>query len=244
MRRPRVGIPLDLDEVRGRYELPRAYADAVRDEGGLPLPIPYGDEALAGAYLSLCDALLVAGGDFDIPPERYGEPRRPGCGPSRTGRTAFEASLAEAALSAGMPVLGICGGMQLVNVVAGGTLHQHLPDDLGVSHEQEEPKDAQSHEVRIVTGTLLASLCGPEPLAVNSTHHQAVNRSGNGVLVSAWAPDGVVEAIELPDHPFALGVQWHPEALAGRDPRHRAILRGLVVAALERGMDRGKERAR
>jgi putative glutamine amidotransferase len=75
---------------------------------------------------------------------------------------------------------------------------------------------------------------------VNSTHHQAVSRPGKGVLVSAWAPDGVIEAIELPDHPFALGVQWHPEALAGREPRHRAILRGLVEAALERGQERGR----
>jgi len=238
--RPRIGIPLDLEEGCGRYELPQAYADAVRDAGGLPLLLPHGDSAIAADYLSLCDALLVAGGAFDIPPERYGEPRRPGCGPSRTGRTAFEASLAEAALSAGMPVLGICGGMQLVNVVAGGTLHQHLPDDLGVSHEQEEPKEAQSHEVRIVAGTLLARLCGPEPLAVNSTHHQAVSRPGKGVFVSARAPDGVVEAIELPDHPFALGVQWHPECLAGREPRHRAILRGLVGAALERDVERGR----
>ena len=235
MRRPRIGIPLDLDDERGRYELPQAYADAVRDEGGLPLLLPHGDEVMAGAYLSLCDALLVAGGAFDIPPERYGEPRRPGCGPSRPGRTTFEAHLAQAALSTGMPLLGVCGGMQLVNVVLGGTLHQHLPDDLGVSHEQREPKEAQSHEVRIVPGTLLARLCGPQSLTVNSTHHQAVNRPGAGVLVSAGSPDGVIEAIELPGHRFALGVQWHPEALAGREPRHGAILRGLVEAALERG---------
>lgn len=244
MTRPRIGIPLDLEEGCGRYELPQAYADAVRDAGGLPLLLPHGDAAIAADYLSLCDALLVAGGAFDIPPERYGEPRRPGCGPSRTGRTAFEASLAEAALSAGMPVLGICGGMQLVNVVRGGALHQHLPDDLGVSHEQEAPKEVQSHEVRIVAGTLLARLCGPESLMVNSTHHQAVSRPGKGVLVSARAPDGVIEAIELQDHLFALGVQWHPEALAGREPRHRAILRGLVLAALERGIERGMERGR
>ena len=234
MRRPRIGIPLDLDERRGRYELPRAYADAVRDAGGLPLPIPYGDESLAGAYLALCDGLLVAGGDFDIPPERYGEPRRPGCGPTRPERTDFEGAIAEAALSTGMPVLGVCGGMQLVNVIRGGALHQHLPDDLGVSHEQPPPKDATSHEVRIVPGTLLERLCGPGPLQVNSTHHQAVSRPGDGVLVSGRAPDGVIEAIELPDHPFALGVQWHPEVLAGRDPRQRAILRGLLDAARER----------
>ena len=234
MRRPRIGIPLDRDDERRRYELPQAYADAVRDAGGLPLPLPWGDAPVAGAYLALCDGLLVAGGDFDIDPARYGEARRPGCGPSRPGRTAFEAALAGAALASGMPILGVCGGMQLVNVVRGGALHQHLPDDLGVSHEQPPPKDVPSHEVRIVPGTLLARLCGPDPLPVNSTHHQAVSRPGDGVLVSARAPDGVVEAIELPDLPFALGVQWHPEALAAASPRHAAILRGLVEAARER----------
>jgi putative glutamine amidotransferase len=133
-----------------------------------------------------------------------------------------------------MPLLGVCGGMQLVNVVRGGTLFQHLPDDLGVAHEQSPPKDAPSHDVRIVPETLLARLCGEGTLAVNSTHHQAVSRAGEGVLVSARPDDGVVEAVELPDLPFALGVQWHPESLAPRAPRHAAILRGLVDAARER----------
>jgi putative glutamine amidotransferase len=225
---------MDRDDGRRAYELPAACADAVRDQGGLPLPLPWGDAPVAGAYLALCDGLLVAGGDFDIEPERYGEARRPGCGPSRPGRTAFEAALAGAALDAGIPVLGICGGMQLLNVVRGGTLFQHLPDDLGVSHEQPPPKDVPSHEVRVVPGSLLARLCGEDPLPVNSTHHQAVSRPGSGVLVSARAGDGVVEAIELPDLPFALGVQWHPETLAASSRRQSAILGGLVSAARER----------
>ena len=233
MSRPRIAIPLDLG-VSGRYEQPRAYADAVRDAGGLPLPVPCGDPSLAGEYLALCDGLLVAGGDFDIPPERYGEARRPGCGPSRPGRTAFEEAMTVGALAAGLPVLGVCGGMQLLAVVRGGALHQHLPDDLGVSHEQPPPKDVPSHPVEVAPGSILARLVGAGSLHVNSTHHQAVSRPGSGVAVSARASDGVVEAIELDGHPFALGVQWHPEALASRDPRQAAILRGLVLAAGER----------
>jgi putative glutamine amidotransferase len=229
--RPRILVPLDVDAARGRYEQPRAYADAVSAAGGLPLPVPCGDPSLVAEYLALGDGLLVAGGDLDIDPSRYGEPRRPGCGPSRPERTAFEEAAVASALAAGMPVLGICGGMQLIAVVRGGALHQHLPDDLGVSHEQPPPKDVPSHVVEIGPGSLLERLVGAEPLRVNSTHHQAVSRPGRGVAVSGWAPDGVVEAIEIEGAPFALGVQWHPEALAARDERHLAVVRGLVHAA-------------
>jgi putative glutamine amidotransferase len=229
--RPRIGIALDVDDGEGRYQLPRAYPDAVLAAGGLPLLLPQGDAAATGAWLALCDGLVIAGGAFDIAPERYGEARRPGLGPMKEARTEFEWALCEAALAAGIPLLGVCGGMQLVNVVRGGTLHQDLPAELGLSHEQAPPKDAPSHEVEIVPGTLLAGLVGPEPLRANSTHHQAVNRPGSGVLVSARARDGVVEAIELPDHPFALGVQWHPEAVVRHEPRHAALYRGLVAAA-------------
>jgi putative glutamine amidotransferase len=232
MRRPRIGIPLDVEG--GDYRLPRAYADAVRDAGGLPLPLAYGDAGVAGAYLALCDGLLVAGGPFDVPPERYGEARRPSCGPSRPERTDFEWAMLEAALATALPVLGVCGGLQLLNVVRGGSLHQHLPEDLGVGHEQPPPKDRPSHEVHVVAGTLLSRLVGPGPLPVNSTHHQAVSRPGAGVLVSGRAPDGVVEAIEVPDLPFALGVQWHPESMAREHPRQQAVYRGLVDAARER----------
>jgi putative glutamine amidotransferase len=232
--RPRIGIALDVDDREGRYQLPRAYPDAVLAAGGLPLLLPHGGTAATAAWLSLCDGLVVAGGAFDIAPERYGEPRRPGLGPLKEGRTGFEWALCQAALDGGIPLLGVCGGMQLLNVVRGGTLHQDLPSELGLSHEQPPPKDVPSHEVEVVPGTLLARLLGAEPIRVNSTHHQAVNRPGAGVLVSARARDGVVEAIELPGVPFALGVQWHPEAAARHEPRHHAIYRGLVAAAGDR----------
>ena len=234
MRRPRIGIPLDLDPARGRYELPRAYGDAVREAGGLPLPLCHGDASVAGAYLALLDGLVLPGGDFDIEPERYGEARRPACGPARPERTAFEWALLEAALADRLPVLGVCGGMQLMDVVRGGRLHQDLREELGVDHEQPPPKDVPSHEVRVAPGTRLARLVGEGALPVNSTHHQAVSRAGEGVLVSARAPDGVVEALELPELPFAVGVQWHPEAVGRHEPRHLALYRGLVEAARER----------
>jgi putative glutamine amidotransferase len=232
VRRPRIGLTLDLDEGRRRYELPRAYADAVLAAGGLPIPLPYAAPPIAAAYLALVDGLVVTGGAFDVPPERYGDAPRAGCGPAKPERTDFEWALCEAALAGHLPLLGVCGGMQLLNVVRGGTLWQDLGRDLGLAgHEGPAPRDGPHHAVEVVAGSLLASLVGPDPLAVGSTHHQAVRAPGGGVLVSARAPDGVVEAIELPDLPFALGVQWHPEALAGREPRHAALYRGLVEAA-------------
>jgi putative glutamine amidotransferase len=232
MRRPRIGVTLDVDEARRRYELPRAYADAVLAAGGLPLPLPYAGPDVAAAYLALVDGLVVTGGAFDVAPERYGEARREGCGPAKPERTEFEWALCEAALAGGIPVLGVCGGMQLLNVVRGGTLWQDLGADLGLEgHERAAGKDAPHHRVEVVAGSLLAELVGAGPLAVTSTHHQAVREPGGGVLVAARADDGVVEAIELPDAPFVLGVQWHPEALAAQDPRHAAVYRGLVDAA-------------
>ncbi|HSN92522.1 MAG TPA: gamma-glutamyl-gamma-aminobutyrate hydrolase family protein [Anaeromyxobacteraceae bacterium] len=231
MSRPRIGLTLDRDDARRVYELKRAYVDAVLAAGGLPVLLPHERDA-AGAYLALLDALVVTGGAFDVPPELYGEAARPTCGPTRPERTAFEKDLLEAALAERLPVLGVCGGMQLMNVVRGGTLHQDLPADLGIEgHEQPPPKDVPSHPVEVAAGTQLAAVVGSGRLPVNSTHHQAIRDPGAGVLVSARAPDGVIEAIEIPDLPFAVGVQWHPEAVLAHEPRHAALYRALVDAA-------------
>jgi len=229
--RPRIGLTLDVDEAGSSYRLPTAYAAAVTAAGGLPLPLVH-DLDRAEALLALCAGLVVTGGAFDVPPELYGEARRPACGPARPERTAFELALIRLALARDLPLLGVCGGMQLLAVACGGSLHQDLASDLGLSgHEQPPPKDLPSHPVTIEAGSRLASLVGPGDLAVNSTHHQAVRTPGRGVFVSALAPDGVIEAIELPGRRFALGVQWHPEAVVRHEPRHAALYDGLVAAA-------------
>jgi putative glutamine amidotransferase len=232
-RRPRIGLTLDVGEEGAAYRLPRAYADAVAAAGGLPLPLTH-ELGLAGALLELCDGLVVTGGAFDVPPELYGEPRRPGCGPTRPERTAFELEVLKLALARDLPLLGVCGGMQLLAVARGGTLYQDLATDLGLGgHEQPAPKDKPSHAVRIEAGSRLAALVGASPLLVNSTHHQAVRDPGAGVTISARAEDGLVEAIELTGRRFALGVQWHPESAARHEPRHAALYAGLVSAARE-----------
>ena len=233
--RPRIGISLDADETKARYELKRTYVDAVLAAGGLPILLPFVAPAEADDYLSLFDGLVLSGGAFDVPPALYGEETRRCCGPLIPERTETELRVLRSALASGAPILGVCGGMQLLNVAMGGSLHQDLPTDIGIrTHQQPAPKDVPSHDVDVAQATRLAALVGAGKLRVNSTHHQAVKAVGPGLIVTARAPDGVIEGIELPGHPFALGVQWHPESALRHEPVHAEIYRGLVRAAGER----------
>jgi putative glutamine amidotransferase len=213
-----------------RYELKQAYADALLAAGGLPIVLPYGDDEDAALQsLALCDALVVTGGAFDIPPDAYGAQAHRALGPLKPARTRFEQIVLRAALSKRKPVLGICGGMQLLAVEVGGTLWQDLGEEVASAADHEQKIDARlpGHAARVVAGTQLAKILGRDVIQVNSTHHQAVRDPGAAV-VSAVAPDGVVEAIELPDR-FAIGVQWHPELMTGDEPR--LLYAALVEAA-------------
>lgn len=238
--RPLIGITPDegASEPRpgrpalSRYELKRAYADAVLGAGGVPLVLPYAEEEAALVrYLETVGALVVTGGAFDIGPQEYGETARASLGTVKPLRTRFERRLLELALARGTPVLGVCGGMQLLNVVRGGTLYQHLPDEVpgALPHEQAHDPREPAHEVRVEPGSLLARICGEGPVPANSTHHQAVRRLGVGLRVSGRTPDGVIEAVEGTDGAFVLGVQWHPELLD--DGANRALYGALVEAA-------------
>ena len=205
--------------------LPRPYVEAVARAGAAPVVLPPLPAVIAAALPRL-DALVVAGGP-DVEPVRYGEEPGEHTQPPNRDRDESELLLLAAAIDAGMPVLGICRGMQLLNVLRGGTLQQHLPDVVGSNLHAPELGAYASHPVSVKAGTKLAHVLGRTEIdGVPTYHHQGVDVLGTGLQASAWAPDGTLEALEDPDLPFCLGVQWHPEA--GDDP---ALFDALAAAA-------------
>jgi putative glutamine amidotransferase len=234
-RPPVIGLTLDSEAPGGYskfpwYALRENYCAAVVRAGGLPVLLPHESDQ-AEAYLDGLDGLVVTGGAFDVDPLHFGADTRHATVTTKDRRTAFELAVARAALARDLPLLGICGGQQLLNVVLGGTLIQHIPDEVegALAHEQPNPRDEPGHAVAVAPGTLLHRICGAERLGVNSAHHQAAKEVGPGVTVNAVAPDGVIEGIEFAARRFCLGVQWHPEyALSGAD---EAIFGALVEAA-------------
>ena len=233
--RPVIGITLDSEQPGGYSKLPwyalrQNYFDVVTRAGGVPIALPH-EPDLVDTYAAMLDGLLVSGGAFDIDPSLYGGGARHATVTTKDRRTAFEWSITQAVVAADKPVLGICGGQQLLNVVLGGTLIQHIPDAVPgcLEHEQKNPRTEPGHDVAIEAGSLLHRITGAASLPVNSAHHQAAAEVGPGVVVSARAPDGVIEAIEVAGRRFCLGVQWHPEY--DISPGDVAVLRAFVDAA-------------
>jgi putative glutamine amidotransferase len=214
---PLIGFSLDYETVQSYSKLPwyalrENYCAAIVAQGGVPVCLPH-EPALAEQYLDVIDGLVITGGAFDIPPSMYGDTSQHETVVLKEKRTQFEFAITRGAVVRTMPILGICGGEQLLNVVLGGTLIQHIPDSIvdALAHEQPNPRHEAGHSIRIAQGTLLQRIVQREEIQVNSAHHQAVRAVGDGVVINAVAPDGVIEGIEYPAHPFCLGVQWHPE---------------------------------
>lgn len=191
------------------------YVESVRQAGGDPWALEPG-AGTADETVRTCAGLLLTGG-VDVDPARYGEARHPTVTEVDAARDEYEIALVRAALAADLPVLAICRGLQVLNVAVGGSLIQDVPAQVGtaVTHQLGDPKDAIAHDVSVLAGSRLAELMGRSVvngrLPVNSRHHQAVGRLAVGFVMTALAPDGVIEAVELPRARFCLGVQWHPE---------------------------------
>ncbi len=219
--RPNIGVTAATEKVSyGVWEeiqaiiSPARYVQAVQRAGGRPVLLPPDPEDAGdpGGVLDLIDALVVTGGAGDLDPALYGDERHPETGPIQEERDAYELALVTGALEREMPILGICRGMQILNVAYGGTIEQHLPEVLGHEEHRHTPGAFADHEVRLVPGSLAARAAGAERTPVKSHHHQGIKEVGRGLEVTGWAAgDDAVEALEDPACPFVLGVLWHPE---------------------------------
>jgi putative glutamine amidotransferase len=235
---PVIGISAYSQPARwGTWELPavllpRRYADMVAAAGGLPVLLP--PMRSVERALPRLDGLILSGGG-DVDPATYGAPRDAATGPANHARDDAELTLARQALDAGLPLLGICRGLQVINIARGGTLIQHLPDLTGDDSHSPDPGGYGTHKVSVAPGSQLAGILGRTEAAVPTHHHQAVERLGTGLVATAWTDDGVIEAAEFETtafqsgRPFAIAVQWHPEA--GDD---LSLFTALIEAASQR----------
>jgi len=235
--RPRIGITMRIELETDRFYLSRYYSEAVEAAGGAPVHIsliPRGD--YIGALMGGLDGILLPGSDSDVDPIRYGRDPHPRLGSVHPLKDATDALVLEEVERRGLPLLGICFGMQILNVSRGGTLIQDIRSELpeAIKHEQGAPRDRRSHNVRLLEGSLIAQLAGEEGAFVNSHHHQAIETVGKELVATAWTSDGLVEALEDPrGDRFVLAVQWHPEIAWEHDDFSRAIFQRFVGASSE-----------
>jgi gamma-glutamyl-gamma-aminobutyrate hydrolase PuuD len=231
--RPIIGITSYAQPARwGAWDLPAAlvplyYVESVEQAGGRALLVPPSEEGV-DETLDVLDGIIFSGG-IDIDPAQYGAERHPATDPAQVRRDASELMLLEAALARDLPTLAICRGFQLMNVLRGGDLIQHLPEEVGHEGHREILGVFSQHPVEITEGTRLEEILGARHGAVNSSHHQGVGRVGEGLVESAFAEDGSLEAIEDPSKTFALGVLWHPEM----EDDDKRLFEALVAEAAE-----------
>ena len=245
--KPVIGVTPDFNagdrEDRGgrepTYFLRARYSKAIEDLGGVPVILPLaGDATVRSQLLQGLDGLLLTGSGPDLPPRLYGERQRYAFRVMSRKRYDFELEMARLATEAGLPMLGICGGMQTINVALGGSLIQDIASqfDSPLQHQAPGPATRVAHGVQVSPKSLLRRIVGQDRIRVNSSHHQSVKEVAPSLVASAVAPDGVIEAIESwkpTSHPFLLGVQWHPEFLYDRDQIQQRLFRAFVRAARE-----------
>lgn len=232
-RPPVIGLTMYGPKETGRFYMPGPYVDAVHLAGGVPMLLPpvSVDPAL---MLERVDGLVFIGGG-DIDPVLYNGSPHPAIYNVDPQRDTFELALAKLALATDVPMLGLCRGLQIMMVVSGGDIVPHLPDAFGqtTTHRAEDKLPRAEHGVRLLPASQLATIMGVTEVTAFSLHHQAVRTVPPGWRVTAWAPDGVIEALEHEQHPFAIAVQWHPE-LSHQVPYHRRLFQALIAAASAR----------
>jgi len=250
MTKPLIGITASSIEQRGSafgevYVLTRKYAEGVLRAGGVPVIVPYNlDEESLQILFDRLDGLLLSGGG-DIDPEIYGEPAHPATNEIEIDRDRVELALARWVVEKAKPFLAICRGIQVLNVALGGTLIQDIPSEMpdALEHSFERgivERGYHAHPVKIAANSRLAQVMQTEIVQTNSWHHQAIKQAASKLQVTAYAPDGVIEAVEVPERRFAIGVQWHPEWMFEHQPEHRRLFEGLVAASTDDGLQRMK----
>ena len=217
MKKPLIALTLDYETSKEYskypwYAIRENYFTSIEDSGGIGVGIPHNMKDIV-SLLHKIDGLVITGGNFDIDPNIFGESSVHKTVKLKENRTNFELLAAEIMLKQNKPVLGICGGEQLINVLYKGSLIQHIPDEIKnpIEHEQKNPRNEAGHSVTIQENTKLYSIVSKQNIMVNSAHHQAIKVPGKGLIVNALSNDGVIEGIEDPTKTFCIGVQWHPE---------------------------------
>ena len=217
MKKPLIALTLDYETTKGYskypwYAIRENYFTSIEESGGIGVGIPHNMKDIISLLYKI-DGLVITGGNFDIDPNKFGETSVHQTVKLKENRTNFELLAAEIMLKQNKPVLGICGGEQLINVLYKGSLIQHIPDEIKnpIEHEQKNPRHEPGHSVRIKDNTKLHNIISTNDIMVNSAHHQAIKTPGNGLIVNALSADGIIEGIEDPTKNFCIGVQWHPE---------------------------------
>lgn len=230
--KPIIGVMPLYDEERESIWMLPDYLKLIERNGGIPLILPLTDnKGTLFPFLSICDGFLFTGGQ-DIVPSMYGEEKLAACGAQSQIRDEMERFFMKEVIARDKPLLAICRGVQLLNVIYGGTLYQDLPSEYETSlvHQMKPPYNQNQHKVELVNDSLLQQILKRDKLGVNSYHHQAIKEIGEGLEVTAVSTDGLIEGVSLPSAKFVLGVQWHPEFFDASSPENRALMAAFYSA--------------
>lgn len=233
--KPMIGVTPQFDSEHNRVKIESAYFTAVKEAGGVPILLPlHNNVSDLKELVEHLDGVIFSGGP-DVNPRYFGEEAIPECGVIVKERDELELSLLPLIMERKVPILGICRGIQLINIALGGDIYQDIKaqTDLSIkiAHYQKSKDSTATHKVSVVSGSLLSRILGEDEIWVNSFHHQSVRRIADGLTVAAYSSDGLVEAVTKEDYPFFLAVQWHPEELFATDRYAQQIFHEFVIAA-------------